>query len=543
MTTKRKFLVALLLAGMPAEIPAEEILATYRGGTVTRTELAEAMEMLPPAALSAIESNNIRTVAEIEYLEQTDRAVADDVVLRMRVEKARGDRIVGLYTAALADTFEISEEELEQRFEEHRENFLKPERRRLRHIFQRTADLGEEEREAKRARMESIREELAGGGDFGKMAAAESEAKSRFDGGKIGNVSRGQMAAEVEEVLFGLAEGEISPVVAFGEGLHLFWCETIVPARSPTDEEIRIRIRERYRQSLYRETWQAQQEAWLAEARVDLDALRAMDGGGAALELGSGGRYRGPEVQVLLPGGFDLAGSDEDAIRKALRSFIVNSEATAEYLKESQIPPKIAAQLEWHARKLHADRAIEVRAANAGEIVRPDEEVLRKLYEENKEELVADQQYLVEWIAVRIDPETAVEDTNSLEALRAMLAEDVALGFVDAARGHLSASILERSQVVPPSWKPIGALHSGGKAVAEVVRGLEPGQTSALFRTTFGNPALRILRLHEIQAPRPLSFEESRLGLETFLLRRRIEERRAEAEKALVEEMAFQLSE
>lgn len=521
---------------------SDDVLATYRGGTVTRGEVAEAEQSLASSDLPALASRKIRAIAMMEYLGQNDESDASDLVLEMKIKSARASILSKSFIRDLAETCEIPEEELEKRFIENRENFRKPEKRRIRHIFKSTRDLDQGEAEERRQQMKSIRRELAEGAAFEEFASKESEAKTRFDGGKIGNVIRGQMAPEIEEVVFALNEDEISTVLEFGEGLHIFWCEGIVPPKKPSDAEIRDRIRDFYRQSTFRERWKSLQEDWLKEARIDFETIRSEDAETSAVEVLPGVGFSGQEIRALLQMPLEDEELSEAAVRKALGSFIVNTRAMTEFLEEGELSADMEKMLEWKLRKLRADHAFKQRVEAKAKVSSPTEKEMRELYEENKINLVTDRQFLVESIAVRVGPETAMEDTKSMEKLRSALVEESELGILEAAESHLPAAVRERSQINLPTWKPAAAFRSGGQAAVKVLQDLEPGQTSPVFRTTFGNPMLRIVRLHKIEEPRPLTFEESKTGLETFLRKKRIEALRLEAENALLEEMEFQLS-
>jgi peptidyl-prolyl cis-trans isomerase C len=68
-------------------------------------------------------------------------------------------------------------------------------------------------------------------GRFAELARRYSECPSALDGGKLGDISRGQLFPELDAALFGLQAGAISPAVETEIGFHLLWCERIHPAR------------------------------------------------------------------------------------------------------------------------------------------------------------------------------------------------------------------------------------------------------------------------------------------------------------------------
>jgi peptidyl-prolyl cis-trans isomerase C len=57
-----------------------------------------------------------------------------------------------------------------------------------------------------------------------------SECPTALDGGKLGEIGRGQLFTQLDSALFELLEGEISGVLETEMGFHLLLCEKILPA-------------------------------------------------------------------------------------------------------------------------------------------------------------------------------------------------------------------------------------------------------------------------------------------------------------------------
>ena len=113
----------------------------------------------------------------------------------------------------------VSDEEIEQYYEEHKEDFIKPEEVRVRHI------LLETEEEAL-----SVRRELETGKDFTELAGKFSiDLRSNERGGDLGYITPGRTVKVVEEAAFSLEPGEMSEVLKSRFGYHIVKVEDKKP--------------------------------------------------------------------------------------------------------------------------------------------------------------------------------------------------------------------------------------------------------------------------------------------------------------------------
>lgn len=121
-------------------------------------------------------------------------------------------------------------------YAEHREEFRRPERVRLRQILLED-----------RATARQVREELVAGADFAAVARRASREPSAERGGDQGELARDELPPSMAEVIFALEPGEISRVVEADYGFHVFQVMERLPAEVlPLDavaDEIRRRLR------------------------------------------------------------------------------------------------------------------------------------------------------------------------------------------------------------------------------------------------------------------------------------------------------------
>ena len=148
-------------------------------------------------------------------------------------------------------------------YELNRERFRIPETRTARQLLVTiNPDYPDNTRAAAQARIEKIAAILASRpGRFAEQARRYSECPSALDGGKLGEISRGQLFPRLDAALFGLQSGEISDVIETEIGFHLLLCEKIHPVRqlpyARASAEIHKLLDARHRRNC--------QKTWLAE--------------------------------------------------------------------------------------------------------------------------------------------------------------------------------------------------------------------------------------------------------------------------------------
>ncbi|MET0116823.1 MAG: nitrogen fixation protein NifM [Sedimenticola sp.] len=169
------------------------------------------------------------------------------------------DSVMQRVAAASADVKEV---DVNLFYEMHRERFQSPELRTASHILITiNPDYPENTYAAARSRMEQLVEKLNGRVNrFQEFAKRYSECPTAMDGGKLGEVKRGQLYPELDAMLFGMAENEISPVVESELGLHILLCEKIKPGKVTPLAKAAPRIREILMHRQQRNC----QKAWLA---------------------------------------------------------------------------------------------------------------------------------------------------------------------------------------------------------------------------------------------------------------------------------------
>ena len=116
--------------------------------------------------------------------------------------------------------FEITDEEVEQYYEDNKEEFKQPPACKYKFVKM-TIQPSEADDNLKKASIDSLYKKLMAGEDFATVAKEFSEGPSAPKGGDLGYFTRGRMIGEFEDVAFSTNVGEISKPVLTQCGWHI----------------------------------------------------------------------------------------------------------------------------------------------------------------------------------------------------------------------------------------------------------------------------------------------------------------------------------
>jgi parvulin-like peptidyl-prolyl isomerase len=462
----------------------------------------------------------------------------------------------------------VPDEQVTAALEKNRAGLVKPERRSMRNLVLRIPPgAGAEERRRIRERLEELRGELLAGADFDRLARRHSESQTRFHGGLFGPIVRGDLAPEIEEVAFGLAVGEVSPVLEVPGAYLLLRCEKVIEARTLSVAEARRRIRTRLGNRLAEERWQALRRELLAAAEptYHLDAgspdagspdAGSPDAGGpdaggpdAAPPVVTfrGGRIERRQLPWLAPFQDGRRSPEEltpGELRRLLERYVVRAAAAARAreLGLDRDPEEVAAR-EAEAAELLARRYLERRVD--AEVSAPSEEEVRAHFEAHREGFAHPEELDVGVLFLPLEP--AAPDPRILrrELDREVLARQLALARELLARiraGELTFEEAARSHSRHPSaagggrlgWTPRRGIAAFGPHFFGAVLELAPGEITEPVIQDYG---LWLVKLHGRRPPRPMTYAEA----EGAVARKLVRERRRQALDRLLEASRRQL--
>jgi parvulin-like peptidyl-prolyl isomerase len=174
-----------------------------------------------------VEVSNVEVDARMQLVHGSG-FVAPDPEYREEVRRQMTSERAALLD--LAPRAEIPEHVLVEHFEEHREQYRKPERIQIRQIV--VEDAG---------KAADLRAEILTGADFSSLAQENSLAPEAEVGGLLPPFGIGEMP-EVFDRAFELRVGELSEVIESGYGFHIFLLVGKFPPHEPEFGELREEI-------------------------------------------------------------------------------------------------------------------------------------------------------------------------------------------------------------------------------------------------------------------------------------------------------------
>jgi hypothetical protein len=231
-------LLLLALACRRAEPLAPDVAAQIGDQEVRYSEFEEYLERMADDSDGVLGSDVLSQLLD-QFLDERIlvRMATDRKLVSGGAGKAGPREAMDLLLREGLEKNAPTDQEVAAWYEAHRQEFVRPERVRLRQIL--TED---------RASAERALQQFAAGGDFAELARRLSRDPSASTGGYQGELSRENLPPAFADVIFSLAPGEVSKVVPAEYGFHVFQVLEHFPAGTVPLEEARDEIRERLRQ-------------------------------------------------------------------------------------------------------------------------------------------------------------------------------------------------------------------------------------------------------------------------------------------------------
>lgn len=219
---KRKFFFVffLLILILGCSKPKDETVVKTESSKITKSQIIEELQALPPQTkmfLSSTEGTKRLKEElikrELLYEEAKDRGLQKSEEFKKRMEEFRKITLINmLLEEELKKLQNVTEKDAKDYYEQHKEEFIKPQQVRLSQIVVKN------EEEAKK-----VYERLNKGEDFATLAKELSrDEKTKTSGGDIGFFSKEQLNPQIQNVVFNLKKGQVSMPLTYKGELYIF---------------------------------------------------------------------------------------------------------------------------------------------------------------------------------------------------------------------------------------------------------------------------------------------------------------------------------
>jgi peptidyl-prolyl cis-trans isomerase SurA len=116
----------------------------------------------------------------------------------------------------------IGESDAQKYYEAHKTEFVRPEQVALREIIVNTEGKKDAELPDLKKKAETALKRVKDGEDFGEIAKRLSDGTTKDQGGYIGTFKRGELAKQLEEVVFKMKRSELTDVIETKQGYLIF---------------------------------------------------------------------------------------------------------------------------------------------------------------------------------------------------------------------------------------------------------------------------------------------------------------------------------
>jgi peptidyl-prolyl cis-trans isomerase SurA len=223
------------------------------GISISDAELKESIDRLK-------KQYNITTDAQFEESLKSSGLTRPEMEARLRDTLTTNK----LFSRELRGREQASDAELKERYNREKESYRLPERAHLREIVIIKPESGSTDEARTRAAeiAEAARKPAA---DFANLASTMSDSGTKDKGGDLGEVSKGDLVADLDKAVFGAPAGAILGPIETKSAWHIMKVEQRLPSEVPSFDSIKDKLR----QNASEETFDRDYKAYIENLRKD----------------------------------------------------------------------------------------------------------------------------------------------------------------------------------------------------------------------------------------------------------------------------------
>jgi peptidyl-prolyl cis-trans isomerase C len=213
---------------------SSSIVARINNKTISLKDFENRISKLPPRYQEVVNKRKLDYLhdlvdEELLFEEASRRCLQDKSEVKELLFEAKKKILISkLIDTEINKNISVSDDELENYYKSHQDEFVEPERLRASHILVSDIDAARE-----------ILKDVKNGRDFAELAREKSIDPSKVNGGDIGYFTKGQMIPDFEDACFKLKPGEISDIVKTSIGFHIIKLTDRIPAQHKSFEQVK----------------------------------------------------------------------------------------------------------------------------------------------------------------------------------------------------------------------------------------------------------------------------------------------------------------
>jgi len=213
------FAVFLLTSCAKEGKQKEGYVAKIDSKVISKEDVKAQMKMLPEIAIQHFQGPEGLTKfvdelvkKEMLYLEAQKRGMDKDKEFQKKVEEFKKITLINdLLDKEIEHSPKVTDEDIKGYYEKNKEDFLINKQIRISHIFIKTED-----------ELNQVKQRIDKGEDFAKIASEVSVDKASSKvGGDIGFIKKGELAPELENVVFTMRKGQVSAPLKVKDGFRI----------------------------------------------------------------------------------------------------------------------------------------------------------------------------------------------------------------------------------------------------------------------------------------------------------------------------------
>lgn len=169
------------------------------------------------------ELDQIRQQNKLPSMEALQKAVESQGIVWEDYKEQLKDSLLTqrVIQQEVGSTIKISNEDIQNYYNQHKNDYVKPEEVDISEIFFNTQGKTPAEVAAVEQKAEGVLKRINAGEDFGALARRNSDGPTASDGGELGVHKRGELAPELEKAVFALHRGDSTGIIHTASGLEI----------------------------------------------------------------------------------------------------------------------------------------------------------------------------------------------------------------------------------------------------------------------------------------------------------------------------------